>query len=1259
MTTFNVITAAQTTPNSIRVTFSAPVYASNPLGANDGLNARNYGLVGPEANGVTNITLVYGDATSLDVVTTYPLVVGTWTVTVNNVVATDGTGLTTPNYHTFNVTGTTFPATISDGSENDTPAGVIRKNLSSVFQGKVWDGLIAALAVGDQIVWDNDKAAQAQMFLSTASGEYLKQRAADVGIQKPANLGMSDDLFRKYVIKTTNSKMVKSALLDILEVFYGQSAVTAYADTTLTEPFVLADGLTLDLLLEEETPVHIIFSTEDFADIEAATGLEIAAVITRSIATVGSQGSATTITSPVTNETQVRVYSGSRGLGSSVRVTGGTAQPFLGFPTPINVYTGSIVPGNDYNWVVTRTPNNQSLFTLNINTDTQPVLVDFFQLLVGDYVVINEQYAGVSTGVFPLSDVGVSFDGATQTVWFETELYAGFTGMALQTANQAYTFSRPTKLTTQQNPKSSVILSQNGQAGFDVVIPATTQTVNRTPQTAAYVTQTTPVEALSLERIGHEVTVTTTTPHGLSAGDQVLVEDITPNGGDDYGLTPPDAPTANLVTVGGGGMLSVGAYAYAMTFVTGFGESDPSSLSASVTVVDPDTTDISLTNLSTSSDSRVVGRNLYRTKADGTFLYLVTPLDNETVVYTDNTPDASLSEPMPGLVTPGNLDEGITDSSPVTVVSSVAAQPSSGSYDHTLTVLSDGTVLKVGGTVDSPTNTTEIFTITETTPGPKGQRIFQYGWTTAAYVPNPVAGHAAVLMSSTGNEGNVAVVGGFYDNNFDESANVYIYTPGPDGGSWEAVALFMGVWKPTAHEASDGTIVAVGGLVEEEEATNYIQIYDPSDNSVNQAYMAYARSDHASVVLPNGKILITGGSDGPRVNLDLSYADNIWYQCEIYDPETQVCTPTGSMFWARSGHQLVLLEDGRVLAVGGWGFSSCDSQSTVVGDRKEIDQIEVYDYVTGRWSCAGKLQIPRRWPNVNLLSDKVLVSFGKDVDGNPVQPEVLEYIDLNTLECSAVPVEYVPPNENVQGVVELPSSVVLGDDTVFFNGGPDYDGNKTLSLLYVRGSDVKSSGGIQGIFKVTSTTVNSFTFETEDPGYVFDTEGIVVTPMTATVSRLGANVYDTTKPTVTATNSTLTVGLTKGKSYSTLVVDDATVFPNTPGWLVVGFGTAWEASPVLYYGVQSETELILDYSFKFPATVPVGANVTLLSGKGAWDFNTDYPNSFWATASSAGQLAAVAALQKSIAAGFPVRITVVYPGDFGLAKDSDKYIWGN
>src|SRR5205823_1788173 len=68
-----------------------------------------------------------------------------------------------------------------------------------------------------------------------------------------------------------------------------------------------------------------------------------------------------------------------------------------------------------------------------------------------------------------------------------------------------------------------------------------------------------------------------------------------------------------------------------------------------------------------------------------------------------------------------------------------------------------------------------------------------------------------------------------------------------------------------------------------------------------------------ATLLQDGRVLIAGGRTTGGGDSALLAA------VEIYDPQTRSFSPTGSLAYRRAGHTATLLPDGRVLIVGGTG----------------------------------------------------------------------------------------------------------------------------------------------------------------------------------------------------------------------------------------------------------------------------------------------------------------------------------------------------
>jgi hypothetical protein len=87
---------------------------------------------------------------------------------------------------------------------------------------------------------------------------------------------------------------------------------------------------------------------------------------------------------------------------------------------------------------------------------------------------------------------------------------------------------------------------------------------------------------------------------------------------------------------------------------------------------------------------------------------------------------------------------------------------------------------------------------------------------------------------------------------------------------------------------------------------SYPVMIDPSWTAAGS--MSTERSHHTATLLPNGKVLVAGGSSNSLSMLN---------SAELYDPGTSTWLTTGSMGAARVSHTATLLNDGKVLVAGG------------------------------------------------------------------------------------------------------------------------------------------------------------------------------------------------------------------------------------------------------------------------------------------------------------------------------------------------------
>jgi len=102
----------------------------------------------------------------------------------------------------------------------------------------------------------------------------------------------------------------------------------------------------------------------------------------------------------------------------------------------------------------------------------------------------------------------------------------------------------------------------------------------------------------------------------------------------DIGLDVPDPLTA---IEGIAGSVPDGTYKYVVTFVSEFGESNPSTETSVTVSSGPSQIDLTLIDIGV---AKVTARNIFRTPANGTDFFLLTQItDNTTTVFTDNVTD--------------------------------------------------------------------------------------------------------------------------------------------------------------------------------------------------------------------------------------------------------------------------------------------------------------------------------------------------------------------------------------------------------------------------------------------------------------------------------------------------------------------------------------------------------------------------------------------------------------------------------------------
>ena len=155
-----------------------------------------------------------------------------------------------------------------------------------------------------------------------------------------------------------------------------------------------------------------------------------------------------------------------------------------------------------------------------------------------------------------------------------------------------------------------------------------------------------------------------------------------------------------------------------------------------------------------------------------------------------------------------------------------------------------------------------------------------------------------------------------------------VFKAGPDQDTWFLDTSDLGAWTrgPDSHLSQardrfespavvyDGKVLLIGGGVDP--PTNSVELIDLNEDNPlweEMAPMEFARINHNATFLPDGKVLVTGGT-----SLRFNDAERAVLEAESWDPKAGTWSTMASMSVDRLYHSTaLLLPDGRVLSAGG------------------------------------------------------------------------------------------------------------------------------------------------------------------------------------------------------------------------------------------------------------------------------------------------------------------------------------------------------
>lgn len=201
--------------------------------------------------------------------------------------------------------------------------------------------------------------------------------------------------------------------------------------------------------------------------------------------------------------------------------------------------------------------------------------------------------------------------------------------------------------------------------------------------------------------------------------------------------------------------------------------------------------------------------------------------------------------------------------------------------------------------------------------------------------------------------------------------------PSPATTSVPSEVLALGTPR-AVHQATllvDGRVLFTGGCstsgcggVEQAAVSD---LFDPATGRIEAGpTLAVPRLSHTATLLNDGRVLVVGGYGGEGEPPTASI--------EVFDPTTDAFTTMGSLHRSRADHTASLLSDGRVVVAGGRGI-----------DGSALRSVEIVNPKTGVVVAGPNLPEPRTAQVATTFAGEVLLIGGNTVSDRAVASTLL------------------------------------------------------------------------------------------------------------------------------------------------------------------------------------------------------------------------------------------------------------------------------
>jgi PKD repeat protein len=287
--------------------------------------------------------------------------------------------------------------------------------------------------------------------------------------------------------------------------------------------------------------------------------------------------------------------------------------------------------------------------------------------------------------------------------------------------------------------------------------------------------------------------------------------------------------------------------------------------------------------------------------------------------------------------------------------------------DHTTVVLPDGSIVLMGGYSFNGNFKNDVWRSTD-----KGAT-----WTqlTASAEWSVRAGHSSVVMP----DGSIVLMGGGLENGSSSRNDVWRSTD--KGATWTQMTASAG-WSARVMHSSvvmlDGSIVLMGGGGSGIGGGWKNDVWRSTDKGATWTQLTASaewsvRTGHTSVVMPDGSIVLMGGSLENSLG---SSRNDVWRSTDNGATWTQM---TASAEWTeRGGHTSVVMPDGSIVLMGG-GHNDPQGRGVKNDPWRSIDNGATWTNLT---ASSGPGWIARDDHTTIVVPDgSIVLMGGRAVDG--------------------------------------------------------------------------------------------------------------------------------------------------------------------------------------------------------------------------------------------------------------------------------------